>query len=210
METGLDFTRHRETALHDAHALLTQFDAAVEPFRSRSPQVLDFGCGQKGLSRSYWSVILRNEPGSRLFLYDPAFQSEGVQGHIPEFATPISELDGIRQETGEIDIVNLSYVLCLLEINQAAVLIQQINRIYPEARLLIADYILKNRSRADVLNLLTTESELEWLGRLGENNFVETHTRFNLWDLFILARQGGRRPKIKILPSGYRAAIHAI
>jgi hypothetical protein len=111
------------------------------------------------------------------------------------------------------DLVNISYVLCLLEPEEARSILNELRNGQSNAVFAIVDYTLQNRTRAEVLGLLSAHEEKKWREKLGDDEFVRTHTRFTHKSLCALLRSAGLCPLNEELssldPAGIRSAIIA-
>lgn len=163
-------------------------DARVAKHK-RMLEILDFGTGRLGAGR----LALEGVSGEHDFidLYDPHAdvspptdsysRRERVVGNEAVYG-----LCGDRY-----DIINISYVLCHLPEAEAQVLLSELREQHPHATFTVIDYILKGRSKAEVLEILTAEEERRWQAKMGDDVFYETHARFTRPSLIELLRGAG-------------------
>jgi len=168
--------------------------------------VLDYGCGAKnGVSREIFEGIL--DARDRLYLFDvldvqPSHRpmTHVVQEPAFQSANPLP-----------CDIVNLSYVLCMLETAEARELLRSLAFFQRSALFTVVDYTLATRSEAEVLRLLGSKQERTWRERLGEKEFLRTHRRFSPVTLQELVTSAGLTiERVEALdPASLRAGLMA-
>ncbi len=150
--------------------------------------VLDYGCGaEKGVSRTILENVL--EQRDLLLLYD----TQEVQPSRRPNTRVISEALIWSANPVQSDIVNLSYVLCLLPPEEARMLLRDLSYFQHGATLSIVDYTLKHQSRDRVLQLLTANEEQKWRQQMGDAAFLETHMRFSPDGIADLVESAGLR-----------------
>ncbi|MDD5026431.1 MAG: hypothetical protein PHH13_03580 [Candidatus Peribacteraceae bacterium] len=148
--------------------------------------LLDFGCGVRGVSR----VILEEISNSRdrLHLFDP-------YANIMPSPQPNVRIASAQDVHGDnripFDVVSLSYVLCCMETEQARPLLRKLRFSQPQAITVIIDYTLQERSNMEVLQLLNSHEEQRWKKGMGEDSFAETRRRFTPASLEAFVRDAG-------------------
>jgi hypothetical protein len=138
--------------------------------------VLDYGTGHYGVGRAIFESLVRNKPG-HLYLYDPHTSVEESARNdidvIPFY------LDPLNHKLPNIDIINLSYVLCCMDRDEAEITLKSMRMAYPQATLTVIEYILAGRGDVEVLHLLDTNQERMWQQQIGEERFLETRRSFS-------------------------------
>lgn len=167
-------------------------------------KILDFGCGEEGVSR----VILRGSMGDAdtLFLYDPEARIHPPRDQRERIA---SGQNVYGDQRIPFDIVTLSYVLCCMEPQELLPTLQHLRTSQPQAVMIIVEYVLCGRSSLEILGLLTANEEMKWRAYMGEDHFVETRERFTRESLETLLRKAGFSLLGRVAPldrAGIRAA----
>lgn len=159
--------------------------------RKDGVSILDFGCGERGVGR----VIIEGIMNARdqLHLYDS----------LPEKICPPRNGQGVNIASREnifgdrrtsYDLINISYVLCMLEPEEAKGILEELRTAHPEALFTIVDYTLNNRTDLDIPNLLSSNEEMKWQQNIGVDEFIRTHTRFTRQSLCALVQSAGLHP----------------
>lgn len=169
-------------------------------------RVLDYGSGRYGLGRSLLSV--ETSKSDSIELYDPATE---IQPSLDRNISIVKEEMVFDERILPYDVINISYVLCLLEKEQSLQMLIKLRESHPRALFTIFDYILKGRSKFEVLNILNCAEEIRWIKKLGEEYFYETHTRFTSESLQELISDAGLHVQHirKLDPYGVRAGVIA-
>ncbi|HAI98644.1 TPA: hypothetical protein DCL30_03875 [Candidatus Peribacteria bacterium] len=174
----------------EAYIMQEKIYRAIVQVRHRSKaalELLDFGCGVRGISR----VILEgvSHDTDRLHLFDPyanIMPSPQSNVHIA------STQDVHGDNRIPFDVVSLSYVLCCIETEeQAHSLLRKLRLSQPQAVTVIIDYTLRNRSNMEVLHLLNSREEQKWKESMGKDSFAETRRRFTPASLEAFVRDAG-------------------
>lgn len=198
----------------DADVLDREFRSQVQRKLSQStiPHVLDYGCGNPGLSRSLWSGIL-SKLGGRLSLYDPELPKDAAIFSPYNRFTNILERNELSTLacSQSVNIVSLCYTLCYMDPKERCQLLQLLRDLFPDAELIVADYTVQTREQAEVLHVCPTGSERRWKETMGEEDYLRTHLRFpTFWHLTNAVREGcWDVMKGKPLPSGVRSLLTA-
>jgi hypothetical protein len=147
--------------------------------------LLDFGSGPYGCGRGLLeaSGFLVHE--DRLALFDPG---TAIRPSCSPHVHIINEDDVFGPQAPSYDLINISYVLCLLEPDEARKILEHLRARHPQATITIIDYVLQGRTQADVLGLLTADEERNWIKKQGAEEFYRTHTRFTIESLAALVR----------------------
>jgi hypothetical protein len=152
--------------------------------RNGSVGVLDYGTGRYGVGRAVLESLTKDS--GHLYLYDPHTDIERSTRDnvdiVPFYLDPKSH------KLPHVDLVNLSYVLCCMSAEEAEITLESLRMSYPHAIFTVVDYILAHRSKTQVLTLLNTNQERNWLEQMGEDSFLETHMRFDFDSLIHLIR----------------------
>ncbi len=148
-------------------------------------KILDFGTGHYGMGRAVMEPNMKS--GEELALYDPSadianpIRSDRV--HI------VGEREAMLSGGVDFDMVNISYVLCHLEPEEARRILQDLVFAHPNAKFLVTDYVLKGRE--NLLVLLNAHEEEKWKKRMGSEEFDRTHSRFDAESLESVLVDGG-------------------
>jgi len=153
--------------------------------------ILDFGSGRYGVGRAIMEPKMN--PGEELALYDIDTISSPVRTgttHIVDTEVALGYTDG------RFNIVNLSYVLCHIEPDEAKGILSDLGLAHPNAQFLITDYVLSGRE--ELLELLNSSEEEKWRSRQGAEEFRRTHVRFDPNSLErLMVRSGFMSPGFK-------------
>lgn len=149
-------------------------------------EILDFGCGKNASSRRHLQSLIRST-SHRLSLYDEDYVREPRQENV----RIVCAEDVIGENSQKFDIVNISYVFCLMKDADARKVLQQLIKQNPKMSFVVIDYILRGRDNNEVLRLLNAEEEKRWLGMLGEEKFCEVHAHFDRESLLQLCQESG-------------------
>ncbi len=175
---------HEQAYLHQK--ALTGALIRTRHMRRPALDLLDYGCGWRGVQRVIFEST--KETRDRLALFDPFVQIRPSQ-------TDDVYVAGEREIFGDnrthFDIVGLSYVLCCVSAEEGQKILRTLHARQPWAQLLIVDYTLHNRSRMEVLALLTAQEEMKWRRRMGEDDFVATRRRFTRHSFEQFVRDAG-------------------
>lgn len=132
-----------------------------------------------------------SKQGDRLSLFDPEAR---VDPPLPAYQLCV-DIVGEEHVYGDrapaYDLINLSYVLCFLEPEDAKVVLENLRMRHPCALFTIVDYVLAGRSQMEVLSLLSAGEECRWRERMGVEGFCRAHTRFSLSSLLSLTQDSG-------------------
>lgn len=153
--------------------------------RYGTAHILDFGTGRYGVGRAIMEPKLQK--GDELALYDPKAEiSEPIQ---PDHVHIVDDRMALTYTDGRFNIVNISYVLCLLEPEEARKILSDLSLAHPYAKFLITDYVL--RGRENLLEVLNSKEENKWRASIGEEEFRRTHARFDASSLAELVENSG-------------------
>ena len=125
--------------------------------------------------------------GEELALYDPS--ADIADPIFPDRVHIVSEREAMLTSGDHFNMVNISYVLCLLEPQEARRILSDLVSAHPNAQFLVTDYVLKGRE--DLLKLLDANEEERWRKLLGPEEFNRTHTRFDAESLECVLMNGG-------------------
>ncbi len=134
---------------------------------------LDFGTGRYGVGRSLIEPSL--EKDEQIALYDP-FAQISDPAH-PDLAHIADEQEAFGEGPRQFNLVNLSYVLCLMEPSEARDVLNRLSSAHPNARFVVVDYVL--RGREELVKQLDSAAENKWRQKMGDAEFNRTHCRFD-------------------------------
>jgi hypothetical protein len=155
--------------------------------REGAARVLDFGTGRNGVARTVIEPQLTDD--DMLGLYDAHTPIEPPRGKTGSHSRIIdaAEAYGKPPPLLPYGMVSLSYVLCMMEEDEAVRDVRRLRGAHPYAEFVVIDYMLKGREQ--LADLLCADEEMTWRMRMGHHQFVRTHTRFDvqklcglLWD----------------------------
>ncbi|MCF7845116.1 MAG: class I SAM-dependent methyltransferase [Kiritimatiellales bacterium] len=149
--------------------------------------LLDFGCGQNGVSKSILSSRLRTN--DQLHLHDTAQIDTPNDRRI----RIVSQEQIFGPYQTEYDLISISYVLCFNEPDDSIRLLQDMRTAQREAMIIVIDYTLNGLQQEDLMSIFTAGKEKRWRAKLGDNEFFRTHTRFTPESLSRLIRDAGYR-----------------
>lgn len=180
--------RHLEAFFKQEKLYQQACNTAHDKAGNRAITALDYGCGaERGVSRTILENML--EQRDALLLYDEQIvrpsrrpNTRVVTEHAIWSPNPI-----------KCDLISLSYVLCMMQRDEAKSLLQDLKNFQPDADFCIVDYTLRRQTRERVMQLLTADEEKKWLNALGEKDFLETHMRFGQEDIAGIAEDAGLR-----------------
>ncbi|MDD3896540.1 MAG: hypothetical protein PHU04_01670 [Candidatus Peribacteraceae bacterium] len=170
-------------------------------------EALDYGSGWQGVSR----VILEGVLSAReqLFLYDrfAAIKPSGTPNVHQATAKDI--FSGKKQ----FSIISISYVICCMAPQEARTMLAELQEAQQSAQYVIVDYTLRDRTREEVLALLTSNQEMKWRRHMGEDAFAQTRMQHTPQSLVELVESAGLRARngkaAPMDPAGLRSAIVA-
>jgi len=173
--------------------------------RKQELNLLDFGCGWRGVQRVIFEGMKNTRDRLALFdplceIYPPRSPNERIV-EMPEIFSANSI---------PFDIVALSYVLCCMTPEEGKRILHDLHVFQPQAQLLIVDYTLQNRSQMEVLQLLTSREEMKWRQRMGDQRFASTRRRFTAESFEGFVRAAGHQLQGHAAPLddfGMRAAV---
>ena len=176
---------------HDeaAYAQKEIYSEIIETERKKKHplEILDFGCGTLGTGRVFIDGIIRGSR-DRLALYDPHTNINPPDANNIRIVGKES-IVGPRAQN--FDIINISYALCVMEPEEAMKELRRLRLEHPESVFIIIDYVLKGRGRDWVLRMLNSDAEKKWIEKFGEEEFVRTHTRYDLSTLLKQVQYSG-------------------
>lgn len=172
---------HMEAAMNQQDIYRQKID------RYGNSNVLDFGCGPTGAGRTFIEFEIM-ETRNRLSLFDPG---ANITPSTHKNVSIVSTEQVFGPNRDQFDIVNISYVLCLMEPNEARETLEKLREAHSSASFIIIDYTLQGRSQMEVQQLLIADTEKKWREKLGEDEFHRTHTRFSPECLSELVRDSG-------------------
>lgn len=149
--------------------------------------VLDFGSGRYGVGRAIMEPKMN--PGEELALYDLHSISSPIRTDTTRI---VGTHEAMKYTDGRFNMVNLSYVLCHIEPNEARAILSDLAFAHPNAQFLITDYVL--RGREELLQLLDSSQEKKWKMHQGQEEFRRTHVRFDPNSLERLIVDSGLEP----------------
>ncbi|HCI03454.1 MAG: hypothetical protein QF755_01300 [Candidatus Peribacteraceae bacterium] len=151
-----------------------------------SLMILDFGSGHEGVSRSQLPYKLRNFDNLHLF------DKETITKPPIDFGVSVVQSSNIYGHTRAIyDLINISYVLCLMEPEQATETLERLRQEQHEAVVAVADYTLQTFPPGDFLGTFNCNLERKWCEAHGHNKFYRTRARFSPQSLAELVRDAG-------------------
>lgn len=169
---------------------LSLYDKTLDAWQQRSgrpPKVLDFGTGRCGAGRVFLEPRIA-KLGGELHLYDP--HADILPScYNGTMAVKGSSVYGPQKE--EYDIVNLSYVLGTMPEAVAGAVLRELRANQPRAVFVVVDYILRYRSKAKVLDTLTTDSEMRIRKEEGEERFAAMRSQHDVASLSGMIKSAG-------------------
>ena len=186
----------------ERQTLLYREEIARRQTACRSPlHILDMGSGELGAGRAALEAAIF-QTRHRLSLFDPYVAiTPPIQRNVDIVAA--ADLLALLP-----DIVNVSYVLNGLEPPEAFGLMGKIRQLFPEATVIVVDYVLKGR--AELAALLQSHAEQQYRRRCGDDEFVRTRTRFSAEGLTAMACQGSPDAAVRaqyLDPRGMRMGV---
>ncbi len=179
---------HLQASIRQQQIYSYLFSGMANQTQRDTLNVLDFGTAYRGASRSFLEGQIGNKAGRSLKLYDPYTRI------APPIYPNVSIIDehavfGINAE--EFDVINLSYVLCCLDGVEATELLSKIIEQHPDAVLTVFDYVLKNRDKARVLDVLCTKQEMIWRKKMGDDAFFQSRSYYAINELAEVVTDAG-------------------
>jgi|GEM_PF-5160070 len=168
----------------DYHFLLKQERRSL----FRGLQIIDYGTGRKGLARVILQRYLKESDQLQLFdpharIHPPAITDSNIK---------ITSLDTLEYDN--IDLVSLSFVLCCLQLDECRELLLHIKSKFPRAKLFVLDYILKDRSELEAIQVLQHDTHNDESDGVLNQHFCELHKKFNLIGLTDTLENTGWQP----------------
>lgn len=183
--------QRREYGLEAANCQMKIYGEVVAQTRKESGtpdalKILDFGSGACGSGRVFLQGKMKSS--DELHLYDP--QTKIHPAMLPN-VREVREDDIIGPRKQTYDLINISYVLCYVQPDQAIEMLRELRENQPQAMLAVMDYILRFRHNEEILRLLDTDSEFHWRAKMGDEEFIKTHSRHSLASLASLLQDSG-------------------
>jgi|TARA_B100001971_G_scaffold214579_1_gene252739 hypothetical protein len=182
---SLDTPGLHSSALNNLEQMLDDVLALIRQTK-HSLTILDFGSGNEGVSRSQLPYKLRNFDSLHLFDKEP------IAKPSIDFGVSIVQASNIYGHTRAIyDLINISYVLCLMEPEQAIETLDRLRQEQHEAVVAVTDYTLQTFPPGDFLGTFNCNLERKWCEAHGHNKFYRTRARFSPQSLAELVRDAG-------------------
>jgi len=199
----------RQKAGHD-QAFMFQTDLTrnlIHTHHQRKPNLnlLDYGCGRRGVQRVIFEGT--KQDCDQLALFDPFAD---IFPPRTDNVSIVKRSEIFGDNRIPFDIVALSYVLCCVSPDEGKRILHALQLLQPQAQLLVVDYTLNNRSQMEVLDLLASQEEMKWRDSMGEEDFATTRRRFTRESLAQFIYDAGYKmadPAIPLDEFGIRAAI---
>jgi hypothetical protein len=176
-----DVACHMEAAMNQQDIYKKKIDTNGEA------NILDFGCGPTGAGRAFIECQIMGTR-NKLSLFDPG---ANINPSNYNNVSVVNTEQVFGPNRDQFDIVNISYVLCLMEPREARETLERLKEKHSSASFIIIDYTLDGRSKMDVQNLLVADTEKRWRQKLGEEEFYRTHSRFSPESLSELVNTAG-------------------
>ena len=181
---SIDTLGLHSSALHNLEIMWNDIFELVRNVRS-SLCVLDYGSGNEGVSSSQLPFRLRGH--DRLFLYDRERLTPKDDPGV--YIARLNDIFGYTRE--QFDLINISYVLCLMEQDKAIATLEALRSQQEEAVLAVTDYTLLTCHPQVFLDTFNCTQEKKWQEILGIHEFYRTHARFSAETLADLVRESG-------------------
>lgn len=173
---------HLEAVVNQSRLYDSRLTAMRHPNVKHFLNILDFGSGRYGIGRALLENQI-NQYGDRMYLYDPYTD---VKRSVNSQVFVAENLDNIPEN---IDFINISYVLCSMEPDEARQALSDLKNRFNRAEIFVLDYVLNGRE--ELINLLQSNEECKWRQIQGEKEFRRTRTRFTAGSLKAALMESG-------------------